>query len=347
MKDNWNVYFSNEKVADALAHSFQDLGFGYGKDAWHVFYFGEKIPDAMPSSFQILRPYAGYARDSWYVYYFGKKIPYAKPSSFQIIQPYVGYTKDIWNVYYFGEKVPDTTPHTFQSLGNGYGKDSWAHAYDTEQERMIDRIKCIAFRAARDAGATFINRQWIADKIHRTTRFVTAWWEKSYDRCFTDYSNAGCKLKLSQTSQDIIHKASGRQRNSCSIVAKEIAKEQKKYVTGRTINNYRHREGLKPFHIIPKPLKSETHISNRLWLCDCLEDWTEEGFLQLSLSDEFYVWLVRTPIYQNDRIWILSAEDIEEDERYREMVQNQICIGIFIIFTYKRLLWVIKDKRES
>jgi hypothetical protein len=86
-----------------------------------------------------------------------------------------------------------------------------AGAYDTEQERMIDRIKCIAFREARDAGATFINRQWITNKIHRTTRFVTEWWEKSYEQCSTDYSNTGRKLKLSQASQDIIHRASGRQ----------------------------------------------------------------------------------------------------------------------------------------
>jgi hypothetical protein len=76
------------------------------------------------------------------------------------------------------------------------------------------------------------------------------------------YSNAGRKLKLSQASQDIILKASGRQRKSCSVVAKEIAEKQKEYVTRRTINNYRHKEGLKPFHVIQKPLKSETHISN-------------------------------------------------------------------------------------
>ncbi|CAF5223300.1 unnamed protein product, partial [Rotaria magnacalcarata] len=67
-----------------------------------------------------------------------------------------------------------------------------AGTYDNEQQRMIDRIKCIAFRGARDVGATFINRQWISDKIHRTTRFITDWWNKSYDQCFADYSNKGC-----------------------------------------------------------------------------------------------------------------------------------------------------------
>ena len=72
-------------------------------------------------------------------------------------------------------------------------------------------------------------------------------------------------------------------------MAKEIAEKQKEYVTRQTINNYRRREGLKHFHVISRPLKSETHISDRLWLCDWLKDWTEEDFLHLAPLDEFYV----------------------------------------------------------
>jgi hypothetical protein len=30
-----------------------------------------------------------------------------------------------------------------------------------------------------------------------------------------------------------------------------------------------------------------------------------------------------------------------------QLVRNQACIGIFVIFTAKRLHWVIKDKGES
>ncbi|CAF4549271.1 unnamed protein product, partial [Rotaria sp. Silwood2] len=63
--------------------------------------------------------------------------------------------------------------------------------YETEQQIMFDRIKCIAFREARDDGATFINRQWMAEKIHRSTRFVAEWWERSYDDCFSNYSECG------------------------------------------------------------------------------------------------------------------------------------------------------------
>ena len=130
-------------------------------------------------------------------------------------------------------------------------------------------------------------------------------------------------------------------------MAKEIEKKRKECVVPRTINNYRHREGLKAFHVIPKPLKTETHISDRGWFCYWLKDWSEEDFLHLAPSDEFYVWVVRRPNHQNDRIWAKSVDDIEEDERYREMVKNQACIGIFVIFTAKKLHWIIKDKSES
>ncbi|CAF1283938.1 unnamed protein product [Rotaria sp. Silwood1] len=79
-----------------------------------------------------------------------------------------------------------------------------AGTYDNEEQRMVDRIKCIAFREARDEGATFINRQWIAQKIHRTTRFVTEWWEKSYDECFADYSKSDPPFIINLISAVII-----------------------------------------------------------------------------------------------------------------------------------------------
>ncbi|CAF4614648.1 unnamed protein product, partial [Rotaria sp. Silwood2] len=48
-----------------------------------------------------------------------------------------------------------------------------AGTYDTEEQRIIDRIKCIVFREARDAGAPFTNRHWVAKKVHRSVQFVT------------------------------------------------------------------------------------------------------------------------------------------------------------------------------
>ncbi len=39
-----------------------------------------------------------------------------------------------------------------------------AGTYNTEQQRVIGRIKCIAFREVKYSGATFIDRKWIADR---------------------------------------------------------------------------------------------------------------------------------------------------------------------------------------
>ncbi|CAF1444935.1 unnamed protein product [Adineta ricciae] len=88
-------------------------------------------------------------------------------------------------------------------------------------------------------------------------------------------------------------------------------------------------------------------MADRLWFCDWLKDWTEEDFLHLAPSDELFVWAIPRPNHQNDRIWAKSVDDIEEDEHYREMVRNQACIGIFVMFTAKKSHWVIKDKGES
>ena len=67
----------------------------------------------------------------------------------------------------------------------------------------------------------------------------------------------------------------------------------------RTINNYRHREGSKSFRFIPNSLKSETHLSDRLCLCDWFENWTIEGFLYLM---NFMLGPICRPDYQNGRI---------------------------------------------
>jgi hypothetical protein len=43
-----------------------------------------------------------------------------------------------------------------------------AETYDSEQQRLIDRIKCVAFREAIEAGAEFIDRKWIARRTGST-----------------------------------------------------------------------------------------------------------------------------------------------------------------------------------
>ena len=113
-----------------------------------------------------------------------------------------------------------------------------------------------------------------------------------------------------------------------------------------TVHHERHRQDLKPFHVIPKPLKT-THIEDRKWLANFVANWTEEHFMHIAPLDEFYIYVIRKPNRQNDRIWTKNIEDISAVERYREMVQNARCIGIFLMFTAKQPLWVLKEYRQS
>ena len=66
-------------------------------------------------------------------------------------------------------------------------------------------------------------------------------------------------------------------------------------------------------------MKSLTSVENRIWFCNYLRRWDEHDFMHLVPADEFYIWTVRRPNYQNDRIWALSLEDIENDERYQDV----------------------------
>ena len=81
-------------------------------------------------------------------------------------------------------------------------------------------------------------------------------------------------------------------------------------------------------------------MQDRLWLCDWLSEWTEEDFLHLAPSDEVFIYSMCKPNYQNDRVWAKNKDDIADDERYHELVRNPSCIGIFVIFTAKKLMWV-------
>lgn len=213
--------------------------------------------------------------------------------------------------------------------------------------REFDRIKCIAFREAMEAGAVFITAEWIAKKIDRSVNFVSTWWKKSYEECSSHYSHQGRPAKMSKMAQDVVLSSSNKQRKSNRKVALQIQKQCGEKVSEATVRRFRHKSGLKPFHVISKPLKTETNISDRLWLCNMLSEWDSADFLHLAPSDEFYVWSVRRPNTQNDRIWSFSIEDISEDQHYRELVQHPTCIGIFVLFTAKRLMWVIKEEGQT
>ena len=52
-------------------------------------------------------------------------------------------------------------------------------SFDCEKSRFVDRIRAIAFREARDAGATSIDRAWVAIKLNRSVSFVAHNWNRN------------------------------------------------------------------------------------------------------------------------------------------------------------------------
>ncbi|CAF3860747.1 unnamed protein product [Rotaria sp. Silwood1] len=66
--------------------------------------------------------------------------------------------------------------------------------YDNEEQRIIDRIRCITYREIRDemiarTGDSFISRQWISEKLHRSEDWVRRTWNKTVDECYTQFGS--------------------------------------------------------------------------------------------------------------------------------------------------------------
>ena len=52
-----------------------------------------------------------------------------------------------------------------------------------EQAKLyVDRVQAIAWKQAKDAGASFINRKWVAQRLGRTPGWVAANWNLSLGR---------------------------------------------------------------------------------------------------------------------------------------------------------------------
>ncbi|CAF1392437.1 unnamed protein product [Didymodactylos carnosus] len=57
---------------------------------------------------------------------------------------------------------------------------------DDEEQRVINRIRANVYREAMEKGAAFINRKWIAQKLHHTERWVTDNWKKDTNTALRD-----------------------------------------------------------------------------------------------------------------------------------------------------------------
>ena len=51
--------------------------------------------------------------------------------------------------------------------------------------------------------------------------------------------------------------------------------------------------------------------------------------------------------HQNDWIWSRSIDDIPDEVRYRDTTKYPDCIGLFLLLTARRMMWILKDRGES
>lgn len=220
-------------------------------------------------------------------------------------------------------------------------------SFDSEPARIVDRIQACAFYQAKLAGATFISIGWVAKKLKRPKSWVQRNWKKKPHDCFTNFSNAGRPESLSQESKAIINASVGAQGGSSRKLAGEILTKRAKRHSKDTVRRFMRKQGLRPFHVIAKPLKTDLNREDRLFLAEFVKDYDETDFLNFAFSDEFFIYSIRKPNHQNDRVWATNVGEIQDEERFRSVVKNPTCIGLFLMFTAKRLMWVIKEHGQS
>jgi transposase len=185
-----------------------------------------------------------------------------------------------------------------------------------------------------------------AKAVKRSERFVQQWWNGDPYDSKTE-RKGGRPHVLSQESKELVKSSLSKPQKGVRTLAFEIAEKRGKVRSSSSVYRELQRQGAKPFHVVAKPLKTELNIRDRLWFCDFLRNWDIDDFRHLAPSDEFFLWTFRKPNHQNDRIWALNITDISEDDKYRPLVKHPDCIGMFLMFTAKRLMWVIKQKGES
>ena len=230
------------------------------------------------------------------------------------------------------------------------GAKSGVKTRDSLQVRSIDHIVAWTFRRAKDLPEATISRAWVADFIKRSEDYVRKHWIKNpYELLLNnDDDDQEEHSALSQESKEIIRQFLARpKKKSIRQMMVDIEKQRKKHHSYGTIYRFLKEEKTRAFHIVTKPKISERSASNRLSFCDLLRDWTEDDFMFLAPSDEFFIYAERKANHQNDRIWAYSLDDIPYEEKVVGKSKYPACIGVFICFTAKAMIWDIKEKGES
>lgn len=217
---------------------------------------------------------------------------------------------------------------------------------DSEKKRWVSRIMAITFRIAKDLPPGTISRSWVAKTLNRSEDFVKKNWNKDPFNCEMNSKQESHHESLSQESKEIIQSWLKKKKSIRELI-EQIEQVRGKVKSYGSIHRYLRSLGAKPFHQVPRPLISKTNREDRLWFVNYLSNWDIDDFMHLAPSDEFFIYESRRPNYQNDRIWALDIDDIPEDVKVRQTSKYPACIGIFLLFTANKLLWVVKDQGQK
>ncbi len=99
--------------------------------------------------------------------------------------------------------------------------------------------------------------------------------------------------------------------------------------------------GAKPLHQVLSPLMSTANVDDRLWFVKFFSEWDIEDFMHLAPSHNFFIYESNLSKYQCDRIW--AIDDISENVKVRQSSKHSACIRIFLLFTGKKMLYIVKD----
>ena len=88
-------------------------------------------------------------------------------------------------------------------------------SYDGQRKkRNIDRIRAITFKEAKDEGAKFITKAWVAAKLRRSETFVQDNWSKNPNNCEMDKRLIGKAGVLNEHEKRVIRLSTGKRQNS-------------------------------------------------------------------------------------------------------------------------------------
>jgi len=192
-------------------------------------------------------------------------------------------------------------------------------------------------------------QEWVAAELKTSIRTVQRHWSVSLEDIARESKKLGVvgpKRKLCAANLEFIEDLAQIPEIGCRQISKSLKRSHRVAVSFMTIYRELKRSGNLPWKQVKRTLLSELNIENRLEICEMWENCTEEDFLRLACSDEFFLWSIRKHNNQNFRVWAKNRQDVW-DKLVAPQVQHPTCVGFFLCFTSKAMVWKIKEHGES